>query len=202
MQWNVTSKADDTSGIMPCGDALPSAKYYGSIMSSDSHQVNALTSKTASLLLPGNHFHVWARCTQHKTGSVCEEVAKKWGLLPSSLCLANLMEQGDLINSCLIILRSHIGSQSSFHPVKSSSPLSVDPLDSIMAASAIVPYAVERMMTRWWESDLEQALGIRSSVEAYNRGVTWKFVSFDDGKLTLARIAILRTIRCANALGV
>ena len=95
VQWNVVSKADDTSGILPCREALPSAKYYGSIMSSDSHSVNILTSKNTSHLLPERHFHILARCTQHKTGSVCEEIAKRWGLLPPSFCLANLMEQGD-----------------------------------------------------------------------------------------------------------
>ena len=95
VQWNVMSKADDTSGIMPCGEALPSAQYHGSIMSCDSHSVNLLTSKYAAMVLPARHFHVLSRCTQHKTGSVCEEVAKRWGLLPPSFCLANLMEHGD-----------------------------------------------------------------------------------------------------------
>ena len=93
--WKVTSDANDVAGILPCEEASPSATYRASLCCFDSHSVNRCISKHAAAALPANHFYIGSYCTQHKTGSVCEEVAKRWGLLPPSLCLANLMSRGD-----------------------------------------------------------------------------------------------------------
>ena len=56
--------------------------------------------------------------------------------------------------------------------------------------AAIVRYGgpqVTPTRIQWWENDLDQELGIRSSVAAYNR-VPWKFIAFDEsaGKLVLS----------------
>ena len=54
-------------------------------------------------------------CTQLKAGSVCEEMGKRWGLLPGSFCLASQMCNGDfytdLENAVRIVFDKYL------HPV-------------------------------------------------------------------------------------
>ena len=74
--------------------------YHARLTATDSHAVNKLVSKfVSSKKMPENHFHVAAYCTQHRTGTVCEEVSKRWGLLPPAFCLATQLEHGDFIDS-------------------------------------------------------------------------------------------------------
>ena len=95
--WQLIGAGDDPASLSPAGDSLPSAKYHGRL--TDSHAVNKLVSKFVASKLPENHFHGAAWCTQHRTGSVCEEVSEKWGFLSPSFCLATQLEQGDFIDS-------------------------------------------------------------------------------------------------------
>ena len=97
--WQLVGAADDPASLCPTGNALPDAKFHGRLTASDSHVVNKLVSKYAASILPENHFHAAAYCTQHRTGSVCEEVSKKWGLMSPSFCVATQMEHGDFIDS-------------------------------------------------------------------------------------------------------
>ncbi len=93
--WGVMGQECDTMGLRPCGEALPAATYHVSLTASDTHSVNCLISKYLPHVLGPRHFHIGSYCMQHRTGSVCEEVANRFGLLPSSLCLATQMEHGD-----------------------------------------------------------------------------------------------------------
>ena len=93
--WNLCAAADDTGGLYPRGDAMLDAEYVGSLASTDSHSVNLLLFKHLVSALPPNHFLLAALCTQHRTGSVVEEISKKWGLLPCSFCLAARLENAD-----------------------------------------------------------------------------------------------------------
>ena len=93
--WNLCAAADDTGGLYPRGDAMPDAEYCGSLASTDSHSVNLLLFKNLVSALPPHHFLLAALCTQHRTGSVVEEISKKWGLLPCSFCLAARLENAD-----------------------------------------------------------------------------------------------------------
>jgi hypothetical protein len=83
-QWNLMAKDSDTTGLRPCGDALPDAEYHSYLLSGDSHAVNILTSKHVVQKLGPKEFHLLCLCMQHRTGSVCEEVANRWGLLPGT----------------------------------------------------------------------------------------------------------------------
>ena len=85
----------DTAGLHPNGEALPDAEYHGSLLALDTHSVNVLLSKWLPTVLDQKHFQISSYCTQHRTGSVCEEIAKQWGLLPPSFCLANRLQYGD-----------------------------------------------------------------------------------------------------------
>ena len=93
--WNMIAQDDDTAGMRPKGDALPRADYYGFLSATDSHSVNKLLSKFAVSTLQNKEYHICSLCTQHRTGSVCEEVSKQWGLLPPSFCLASQMRNAD-----------------------------------------------------------------------------------------------------------
>ena len=76
-QLNVVAGEGDSASLLPLDRALPPARYYGHLLSSDMHSVNVLTSKWVGKeirALPGNHFHVASYCTQHKTGSVVETI--------------------------------------------------------------------------------------------------------------------------------
>ena len=92
---NLMAQGSETAGLYPRGDALPSAELLASLTASDSHAVNLLLSKQLSAELPPNHLHICSLCMQHRTGSVLEEVSKKWGLLPPSFCLATQLQHGD-----------------------------------------------------------------------------------------------------------
>jgi hypothetical protein len=97
--WDLLGEKNDSASLCPEGDALPEAMYHARLTATDSHTVNKLVSKFAANELPENHFHVAAYCTQHRTGSVCEEVSKRWGLLSPAFCLATQLEHGDFIDS-------------------------------------------------------------------------------------------------------
>ena len=97
--WDLLGEKNDPASLCPEGDALPEAMYHARLTATDSHAVNKLVSKFAANKLPENHFHVAAYCTQHRTGSVCEEVSKRWGLLSPAFCLATQLEHGDFIDS-------------------------------------------------------------------------------------------------------
>ena len=90
---------DDVAGLMPRGDARANAKYYGTLMATDSHAVNELCSKWISATIRSlglrNHFHIASFCTQHKTGAAIEAVTKYLGLLSPTFCIASLMAGGD-----------------------------------------------------------------------------------------------------------
>ena len=93
--WALMGKPEDSVGFSPGGDSKPDAHYYGSLASWDTHSVNVLLSKYLGENLPPNHFHLASFCIQHRTGSACEEVSKKWNLLPASFCLARQMQSAD-----------------------------------------------------------------------------------------------------------
>ena len=93
--WTMIAQEDDTAGMRPQGDALPQADYYGFLSATDSHSVNKLLSKFTIASLQNREYHICSLCTQHRTGSVCEEVSKQWGLLPPSFCLASQMRNAD-----------------------------------------------------------------------------------------------------------
>ena len=97
--WDLLGEKNDPASLCPEGDALPEAMYHARLTATDSHTVNKLVLKFAANELPENHFHVAAYCTQHRTGSVCEEVSKRWGLLSPAFCLATQLEHGDFIDS-------------------------------------------------------------------------------------------------------
>ena len=97
--WQLVGAADDPASLCLAGDALPAAKYHGRLTTSVSHAVNKLVSKYVASTLPENHFHAAAYCTQHHTGSVCEEVSKRWGLSSASFCIATHMGHGDFVDS-------------------------------------------------------------------------------------------------------
>jgi hypothetical protein len=110
--WSAMAHGSDSAGLYPREEALPSAGYHGRLIAGDSHAVNLLTSKVLSQVLPPTHFHVACFCLQHRTGSVCEEVAQKWGLLLASFCLAINIQQGefydDLKGAVVAILRKYL----------------------------------------------------------------------------------------------
>ena len=85
----------DTAGVCPKGEARPLALYHGSLLAVDTHSVNVLLSKWLPTVLDEKHFVISSFCTQHRTGSVCEEIGKQWGLLSPSFCLANRLQYGD-----------------------------------------------------------------------------------------------------------
>jgi hypothetical protein len=91
---------DDPFGLHPVhDDARPLAKFYGSLMSTDQHSVNVLTSKWVvqqQLAAGDNFFHAVCYCTQHKTGAVVEAVTKFLGLLSPSFCIAACLSYGNL----------------------------------------------------------------------------------------------------------
>ena len=93
--WNLMAKSEDTCGLQPCGDARPEAQYHGTITIADSHSVNHLVNKNLEVSLPPSNFLLGSLCMQHRAGSVCEEVAKRWNLIAPTLCLANQMEHAD-----------------------------------------------------------------------------------------------------------
>ena len=110
--WAVVSRADDTASMFPRGDALPNTIFFASLTAADSHAVNILTSKYLAAQLPRNHFHLASYCVQHRTGSTCEEITKKWNLLSPSFCLAVQLENGDFHDSLrtavIAVLRKYL----------------------------------------------------------------------------------------------
>ena len=95
-QWSVIARPTDPAGLSPCAASRPRARYYAWLTVSDSHAVNKLTSKFRNASLEEqNHFHAAAFCTQHKTGSICEEVGEQIGLLPPSFSLACQLQHAD-----------------------------------------------------------------------------------------------------------
>ena len=110
--WQLVGAPGDSASLSPEGGALPEAKYHGRLSASDSHSANVLVSKFVASRLPENHFHVAAYCTQHRAGSVCEEVSNKWGLMSPSFCVATQMEHGDFIDtlrtSVVEVLRKYL----------------------------------------------------------------------------------------------
>ena len=70
--WSMLGQADDTAGLQPQGDALPIAKYYGTLQATDSHSVNKLLNKYLDTVLKPNEFHLASYCVQHMTGSTAE----------------------------------------------------------------------------------------------------------------------------------
>ena len=93
--WGLMGNPDDSVGFCPGGDSKPDAYYYASLAAWDTHAVNVLVSKYLGGCLPANHFHMASFCIQHRTGSTCEEVSKKWNLIPASFCLARQMGFAD-----------------------------------------------------------------------------------------------------------
>ena len=96
--WSLCGAPTDRAGLYPRGEAMPHAKHKGTLTSFDSHSVNLLLSKFLTATLPADHFHIASLCTQHRTGSVCEEVSNTWGLLPPCFCLAAQTRNGDFYN--------------------------------------------------------------------------------------------------------
>ena len=93
---SVVARPDDAAGLLPTGDALPPAAFFGSLMSSDSHDVNKLLSKlivAEQKGLPGAGFrcHLPSYCCQHKVGSFIEAVTKYLGVHSPSFCIASLL---------------------------------------------------------------------------------------------------------------
>ena len=110
-QLNVVAGEGDSASLLPLDRALPPARYYGHLLSSDMHSVNVLTSKWVGKeirALPGNHFHVAAYCTQHKTGSVVETITKQLGLLSPCFCIASVLKHGDVCDDLQELLESII----------------------------------------------------------------------------------------------
>ena len=107
--WAVAGQAGDTASLLPQDNAFPNAKFFASLTAADSHQVNMLVSKYLAAQLPSGHVHVASYCVQHRTGSTCEEITKKWSLLSPSFCLATQLENGDFHDSLraavIVVLR-------------------------------------------------------------------------------------------------
>ena len=93
--WNIVAQPGDVMGLAPMDDALMDAKYQTTMTTSDSHEVNKAVSKHLVDVLPPTHFHIRSLCAQHRAGATCEDVGNKFGLLPGSMCVANLFEQDD-----------------------------------------------------------------------------------------------------------
>jgi hypothetical protein len=104
--YNLMAKSSDTTGLHPRGDALPDAHYHASLTATDTHSVNVLLSKVVSVDLPPKHFHIGSMCMQHRTGSVCEEVSKRWELLPPTFCLTTQLMHGDFHDDLKEAVRS------------------------------------------------------------------------------------------------
>ena len=96
--WGLCGDPTDSAGLWPCGAAMPEAEYKGILTATDSHAVNVLLSKYLVASLPADHFHIASFCMQHRTGSVCEEISKLWGLLPPCFCLASQTKNADFYN--------------------------------------------------------------------------------------------------------
>ena len=110
--WNLLAEDGDSAGILPRGGARPVAKFYGYLTAQDSHSVNTLLSKNIAKTLLDNEYHMASYCTQHRTGSTCEEVSKKWNMLPPSFCLAKQLGDAqfhaDLTEAVRDLLRKYL----------------------------------------------------------------------------------------------
>eukprot|EP00973_Karenia_brevis_P025173 3472992-Karenia_brevis.AAC.1 len=125
--WSLLGNPDDPAALLPQGEAKANAVMYGSLTATDSHAANLLLSKHLISVLPHNHFHLPSLCMQHRTGSVCEEVSKKWGLLPCSFCLASQLVNNsfreNLRTSVRVVLAKYLDVVPlASSPVEASSP--------------------------------------------------------------------------------
>lgn len=91
--WSIMANPDDLAGLCPAG--VPDEVYAAFITASDSHSANLLLSKFLTAKLGPRQFHVASCCTQHKAGSICEELGNMWKLLPPCFSLACQMEHSD-----------------------------------------------------------------------------------------------------------
>ena len=96
----VVGRPDDPCGLSPHADVRPLARFYGSLMATDQHSVNVLTSKWVvqqqRAAGENSSIHAVCFCTQHKTGAVVEAVTKFLGLLSPSFCISSCLSCGDL----------------------------------------------------------------------------------------------------------
>jgi hypothetical protein len=159
--WNLMARGSDSAGLHPRGEALPSADYYATLMAADTHSVNVLTSQCVASVQEPNHFSATLFCLQHRTGSVCEEVANKWGLLPPSFCLATNIQQGDFYDDLKVAVTAVLNKY--LCVVQPSDP-SCDPNEFGEEESRACEFALELLevcyvQTRSTNNDIDDGVG-------------------------------------------
>ena len=99
----------DSMGFNPVGDAVIPARYEGTVACCDSHSANLLFSKWLALC---SAFHLVSICTQHRTGTACEEVADELGLLPGAYAWVGQQQDGSfytMLKTCVnIVLEKYL----------------------------------------------------------------------------------------------
>ena len=99
-QWAIMTE-DPVAGILPCYGSRPQAKFYGTLLSMDSHRVNKLTVKVLRLTMPADHLLLPNWCLQHQVGNTASAICVYLCIFTRVWTLCKTFCEGDFFVSLL-----------------------------------------------------------------------------------------------------
>ena len=126
----------------------PSASYYGTLTTCDSHPVNTLMLKHMRAVLPDTDVVLPSFCIQHHAGRAATDVAVDLNLFTRTWCLAKTFSEGDFHTD----LEAHIDDILEHGEVGLEI---VDPEEFELAPNDLTRDFTQAIMDRCYKSDLE-----------------------------------------------